>query len=76
MKAILLAGLPVLYLLHQDWFFWNDPRMLFGIFPAALAYQLGYTLVVCGWMTALVLFAWPKDADEPQPLSGGKEESR
>ena len=62
MKKILFAGLPILYLLHQDLFFWNDPRLVFGVLPAALAYQVGYTLLVCAWMTALTIVAWPDDS--------------
>ena len=58
MRAILFAGLPVLYVLHQDWWFWNDPTLVGGVLPAGLAYQVVYTLVVCLWMTLLVLFAW------------------
>ena len=59
MKRLLLWGLPLLYVVHQDFWFWNDHRLLFGFLPAGMAYQVAYTLVVFVWMLLVARFAWP-----------------
>jgi len=61
MKQLLLIILVVaLYLLHQDFWFWNSARpLVFGFLPIGLAYHLAYTLVVAGMMWLLVQMAWP-----------------
>lgn len=57
-RGLLLLGLVVLYLLHQDVWFWDDPRRLLGL-PIGLGYHVLYCLVVAGWVALLVRFAWP-----------------
>lgn len=64
MRRLLLALIPVLYLLHQDWWLWSDTRLLFGFLPVGLAYHIGYTLAVFAWLALFVRFAWPNDSEE------------
>ncbi|MBP6822652.1 MAG: hypothetical protein KA368_13975 [Acidobacteria bacterium] len=61
MKTLLLTVLIVaLYLLHQDFWFWNSAKpLMFGFLPTGLSYHLVYTLVVSGVMWLLVRLAWP-----------------
>ncbi len=61
MKQLLLIILVVaLYLLHQDFWFWNSATpLIFGFLPIGLFYHLAYTLVVSGVMWLLVQMAWP-----------------
>jgi len=66
--------LVVLVLLHQDFWLWDDPSLVFGFLPVGFAYHAAYTLVVAGaWCTA-IRYAWPSSAetfaegrDEDQP---------
>lgn len=65
--AILLA------VLHHDFWFWNDPRLVFGFIPVGLAYHAFYSLsAACLWLFA-VKFAWPtaalRFAETPEPVS-------
>jgi hypothetical protein len=61
MRHTLLAVLvAVLYLLHQDIWFWRSARpMVFGILPIGLAYHVLYSIVATGVMWLLVRYAWP-----------------
>ena len=61
MKPFLLTILIVaLYLLHQDFWFWNSARpLMFGFLPIGLSYHLVYTLAISGVMWLLVRLAWP-----------------
>ncbi|HQR32255.1 MAG TPA: hypothetical protein PLK30_05930 [Blastocatellia bacterium] len=61
MKQLLLIFLIVaLYLVHQDFWFWNSATpLVFGFLPIGLFYHLVYTLVISGVMWLLVKWAWP-----------------
>ena len=52
------AGIPILFVLHADWWLWDDPRMVFGL-PAGLIYHALYCLVATLGMLLLVKYAWP-----------------
>ncbi len=57
---LLGAAVLALYLLHQDFWFWNAARpLVFGFLPIGLFYHAVYSLVVAVLMWALVRFAWP-----------------
>ncbi len=79
---LLAAAVLALYLLHQDFWFWNAARpLVFGFLPVGLFYHAAYSLVVAGLMWALVRFAWPAhleaDAESagtvPNPTAGTGE---
>ena len=63
-KGLLTAAVVALYLLHQDYWYWQSARpLVFGILPIGLFYHAIYSLVVAGLMWALVQFAWPSHLD-------------
>ena len=55
---ILYAAIVVLYVLHNDWWFWYDPRIVLGL-PVGLTYHIGYNVAAAVLMYLLVRFAWP-----------------
>lgn len=63
-RWILYGGLIVLYLLHNDLWFWNDPQIVLGL-PVGLLYHALFCVAVSVWMVLLVNYAWP-DFDEEQ----------
>lgn len=53
-------AIVVLYVLHQDVWFWETARPLaFGFLPVGLAYHGLYCLAAALLMWALTTFAWP-----------------
>ncbi len=59
-RLLLIAIIAVLYVLHQDFWFWRTPiPMVFGFLPIGLSYHILYTLAVTGLMWLLVKVAWP-----------------
>lgn len=58
-RALLYLGLVVLYLLHNDLWYWNDTRLVLGL-PIGLAYHFGFCLAASGLLYLLVRFAWPR----------------
>jgi hypothetical protein len=68
-KLLLYFALVALYLLHNDLWLWNDPRLVFGL-PAGLAYHVGFCVVTSVVLALLVIHAWPDHLDEagtPEP---------
>ncbi len=60
MKLLLVVVVAVLYLLHQDGWFWHESRpLVFGFLPIGLAYHAGYCVAVSLLMWMLTRVAWP-----------------
>lgn len=63
-KFIFVAGI-VLFILHQDIWWWDKAEpLVFGFIPIGLAYHSFYTiLAACLWALA-IRFAWPHHLEE------------
>lgn len=60
-KLALAIATLTLYLLHQDFWFWRDGRLVFGVLPVGLFYHAIYCAACAALMWALVRFAWPAE---------------
>jgi hypothetical protein len=50
----------VVYLLHQDFWFWRSARpLVFGFLPIGLAYHAAYTIAISIVMLYFVRRHWP-----------------
>ena len=61
-RALLYAALVLLFVLHQDLWLWDDPRIVLGL-PVGLSYHVVYCLVASLLLGLTVRFAWP-EADQ------------
>ncbi len=61
-----LAGLPLLYILHNDFWLWDDPRIVMGL-PVGLLYHAIYCVVTTLVMALLVRHAWPAHLEVEPP---------
>ncbi len=61
MKAFVVTVLTILlYVLHQDVWFWRTARpLVLGFLPVGLFYHACYCLLAAAWMAVLVKVAWP-----------------
>ena len=65
-KALLATIVIVLFLLHQDGWFWRTPDpLLFGFLPIALSYHAFFSVMAAFVMWALVKYAWPSHLEIP-----------
>jgi len=64
MKVFVYLALVVLYLLHNDLWYWNDSRVIGG-FPIGLLYHVGYCFVTALLLMLLVKYAWPEQFEVP-----------
>ena len=69
-RWILYIALVVLYLLHNDFWLWDNPKRALGL-PIGLLYHIGFCAAAAILMALMVNYTWPhhlrdKDADEPE----------
>lgn len=59
-RILIAVSIAVLYVLHQDLWFWRSPTpLLFGFLPPALWYHGLYCLATAVLMWGLTRVAWP-----------------
>jgi hypothetical protein len=59
-RTLLVLAVVVLYVLHQDFWFWRTAHpMVFGFVPIGLFYQAVFSAAAALLMWLLVKFAWP-----------------
>ena len=64
-RALLLIVVGVLYVLHQDFWFWRTARpLVFGFIPIGLFYHACYAVATAIVMMLLVKQAWPSHLEE------------
>jgi hypothetical protein len=62
-KKIIWSLFVILFLLHQDFWWWGASDLVFGFMPIGLAYHAGFSIAcsVLGWLA--IRFAWPDDLE-------------
>jgi Protein of unknown function (DUF3311) len=72
------AWIGVLLVLHQDFWFWTNKYLVFGIVPLGLAYHAGFTVLAAITLFVFTRTIWPKHLEEEEnklppadPRSGG-----
>jgi hypothetical protein len=59
-KTLLVLATLVVYVLHQDVWFWTSARpLVFGFLPIGLFYHACFALLCSLLMWLLVRYAWP-----------------
>lgn len=67
MTPILLVA-AVLYVLHQDVWFWRSTSpLVFGFLPIGLFYHAAYTLLIAVVLAWLVHAYWPAHLEDDSP---------
>ena len=60
-----IAAVAVLYVLHQDVWFWREARpLVLGILPIGLFYHVAFTVACAGVLWLLVVLVWPAHLEE------------
>lgn len=64
-NSLLIVCVFGLYVLHQDFWFWDRARpLVFGFLPVGLFYHAVYSAVVVLLMIILVRYAWPSSLEQ------------
>ncbi len=69
MQVALAALITALvYVLHQDFWFWRTARpLVFGFLPIGLFYHAAYTAGISLFMWFMVRRYWPSHLEEAEP---------
>ena len=66
-RSLIVGFFVLLFVLHQDVWWKNDPTLVLGVLPISLAYHVVWTLLVAlGWFL-VCKFCWPHVLDEVPP---------
>lgn len=71
----MIVAVVVLYILHQDFWFWRTPRLVFGFVPVGLFYHFCFSIAASLVMWLLVKFAWPSHLEREVEEQTSKEEA-
>jgi len=65
MRSVAVAAVILLYVLHQDFWFWREARpLVFGFLPIGLFYHAAFTVATSAVLWLLVKVAWPSHLEE------------
>jgi hypothetical protein len=65
MRSLAVVAVVVLYVLHQDFWFWLEARpLVFGFLPIGLFYHAAFTVATSAVLWLLVKAAWPSHLEE------------
>ena len=64
MRTLVWVLVGALFLLHQDFWFWDDATLVFGFMPIGLFYHAMFSLAAAGVWVLAVKFAWPTHIEE------------
>ena len=65
MRWVAIGAVLLLYVLHQDVWFWYDARpLVFGFLPIGLFYHAAFTVATAAVLWLLVHVSWPSHLEE------------
>ena len=74
-RAILVLAVIVLYVLHQDIWFWRTAHpLIFGVIPIGLFYHACFSVAASLLMWLLVKYAWPSHLEREIEERESKED--
>lgn len=69
-RTLITLFFILLLVLHQDFWWRDNPTLVFGILPISLAYHVAWTLLVAVAWFFVTKFCWPDALDEKPPMRG------
>lgn len=66
MRNVIWLLVIVLVVLHQDVWFWNDSRLIFGFLPITLCYHMCLSMAAGVTWYFATKFAWPSELADDQ----------
>jgi Protein of unknown function (DUF3311) len=74
-KKLLVVVVAILYILHQDIWFWRTAHpLVFGFVPIGLFYQACFSVAAAFVMWLLVKYAWPSHLEREIEQGTAKED--
>ena len=54
----------LMFVLHQDFWWWDDTTLVLGFLPVGLAYHAGFSIAAGLLWFGAVKFAWPSELEQ------------
>ncbi|QNN21653.1 DUF3311 domain-containing protein [Planctomycetales bacterium ZRK34] len=64
MRKIVWLLVIALFVLHQDFWFWDNRTLVFGFLPIGLFYHAMFSFAAAGVWLLAVKFAWPDEIEQ------------
>ena len=64
MKYVVWLMFGALFMLHHDFWWWNDPSLVLGFLPIGMAWHVGFSVVASLFWLIALKFAWPSDIEQ------------
>ena len=75
-RVLLVVATVVLYVLHQDFWYWRTAHpLVFGFVPIGLFYQACFSVAAALLMWLLVSYAWPTHLEDEIEQQKTREDS-
>lgn len=75
-RILLIVAVVVVYVLHQDFWFWRSARpLVFGFMPIGLFYHAAFSVLAALLMWLLVKFAWPSHLEREVEQKTSQEDA-
>ena len=62
--VLVWCAAAVLFVLHQDYWLWDDRTLVLGFLPIGLAYHALYSIAAGVLWACAVRFAWPSELED------------
>lgn len=72
MKYVIWIAIVLLLVLHQDFWLWEDTRLIGGFLPIGMAYHIGVSLVAAVLWILAAQFCWPRIPEFPPDIEEGE----
>lgn len=66
MKYIIYGLIVLLAVVHQDYWWWDSERLVFGFMPIGLAFHAGISIAAGVLWLGAVKYCWPENVDVPE----------
>ena len=62
-RTLIVIGFVALFVLHQDFWNWDNTSTVFGFMPVGLAYHAGFSIAAALLWLAAIKLAWPAETE-------------
>lgn len=76
MKILIWLLVAALLIAHQDFWYWNDEKIVYGFMPIGLFYHACLSVAAGVFWLFVCTFAWPKDLEEDYLTEPSIEEKK
>lgn len=64
MRKVAVGVFILLFVLHHDFWNWDNRNLVFGFIPAGLAYHAAFSIAAALLWLFTIKFAWPTEVEE------------